>query len=140
MSLKETEFPALLLKLKDLSDFYNNPQLVQKVVSEVYKNYKFIPLYPGIINDTLNRMIKNININEIKINDWITFEVNNIKYAGYVSKIENNRIEIRNVTKLEFINKIEILKSEVTNILKVNENQLKEDWPMLIFEEENENS
>lgn len=139
MSLKETDFPSIIKKLKDFSDLYKNPGLIEKIVHEIYKNYRYIPLYPGIIYETLVKMVKELSPDELQINDWISFEIDGKKYSGYVSSIEGDKVQIKNITKTEFLDKMEIGKSKIAKLIKINEAQLKEDWPMLIYKE-NHNS
>jgi hypothetical protein len=133
MSLKDTEFPNIILKLKEISDSYNNPALSKKLIDELFKNYKIIPLYPGIINDVISKMIKSVDVKNLKKDILVFFELNNEKYAGYISNWTDDYIELRDVTKIENINKLKIKKGKLKKFLMLNEEQLKEDWPMLIF-------
>lgn len=135
MSYKETDFPAIIKKLKRFSDIYEHPGLIEKLVKEIYKNYRYIPLYPGIIYDTLSRMIKKVKPDELKEKDWIAFEINGTKYAGYIKSVNGDTIQLENVIKAEQLKSLNIEKSKLSKLIKVNEKQLEEDWPMLIYEE-----
>ncbi len=137
MSYNETEYPAIIKRLKSFVELYNNPGLISKLVDEVYRNYKYIPLYPGIIHDTLRKMVREVPINEVKEHDWVAFEYNGKKYSGIVKEIKDGEIEFEQVTEVENKDNLRLSQSEVKGmvVVKINEHQLEEDWPMLIYEE-----
>ncbi|MBN1899045.1 MAG: hypothetical protein JW827_09725 [Spirochaetes bacterium] len=135
MSYKETDYPLIFKTLKNLSELYQNPALIYKIVEEIYRNYKYIPLYPGILHDTVSRMVVRSSAGNIKEKDWISFESGQVKYSGRVKSIKKGIIYLENVTRVQFNKKMHIGQKRIKNIIRINEKQLKQDWPMLIYEE-----
>ena len=136
MSFSENEFPSIIKNLKKFQQKYKSSPVVEKIVQELWKNYEIIPIYPGLVSDTINRMVKEINISQIKKGDWVCLEINNKRVGGYVKEINDKGIILENVMEVSTEEEYTIDMSQIKNVIKINEEQLKEDWPMLIFEKE----
>lgn len=105
-------------------------------MQELWKNYEIIPIYPGLVSDTINRMVKEINVSQIKKGDWVCLEINNKRIGGYVKEINEKGIILENVVEVNAEEECTIDINQIRNVIKINEGQLKEDWPMLIFKKE----
>ncbi len=134
MSFHESDFPGLLKTVNNFNKKFNNPFLSDKLIKETYKYYELIPIYPGLIENTIVNMIKENPDNELKTGDWITFSKENKKYAGRISEITKSHIEFDSVMEIQKKENVKIEKSELSDVIKINEKQLEEDWPMLIFD------
>ncbi len=135
MSFKESDSSNIIKILSWLDKTYNNPGLSKKLIELTFKTYETIPIYPGIVANTLLKMLEKKDANKLKKNDWIAFEYNNKKFTGRIKKIQNNKIHLKNVTEITIQNSLTLDINKLKKVLKVNEAQLKKDWPMLIFGE-----
>lgn len=133
MSLQESDFSSIIKILAEINKKYKNPALAEKLIQECIKNYNIIPVYPGIVSMTLSKMIKPIKKHNYKKGDWITFDCNDKKYAGTISQILKDKIQLQSIVEISKKKSIQINKKQIKNIHKINKDQLKEDWPMLIF-------
>ena len=134
MSFHESDFPGLLKTVNKFNEQFKNPSISDKLIKETYKYYEIIPIYPGLIENTISNMIEKTESNKLKTGDWIAFEHNNNKYAGRIKNITDNSIEFSELTEIKNYKNKEISKSDIKEIIRINENQLEKDWPMLIFE------
>ncbi len=134
MSFHESDFPSLIKRIGNINEKYKHPALSEKIILELGKIYDTIPIYPGLVENTIFNMIKEVKESDLKKGEWIAFEKSGKKYAGRIKNIDKDSIEFENLIVISEIEDKRISTSEVNNIIKINEDQLKEDWPMLIFD------
>lgn len=135
MSYQENDFPHLIKMLDFLARKHKNPALLTKVVSELYRNYTLIPLYPALLADTLKKMLKKAKAKDLPSRAWLTFAAGDKIYAGRLEKKDKKGVWLKDGFEISRIRKKAFPYSSVKNVLTVNEGQLKEDWPMFFFEE-----
>ncbi|MBU1078156.1 MAG: hypothetical protein KKH98_12740 [Spirochaetes bacterium] len=136
MSFKESELSNIIKILDVLNKKYRHPSLSQKLIESTIQNYQTIPVYPGLVANTLSRMVGEADHTELKHDDWIAFIYKGKKYSGRVNMMDKDQIMLKEIIEISEKPSLSFKKNELDKIVKVTEDQLKKDWPMLIFDGE----
>ncbi|RLD18885.1 MAG: hypothetical protein DRI36_00300 [Caldiserica bacterium] len=133
MTFKETEFPDVIEKLKEISDDFGDESPTKILLDMVYSLMKKIPLYPGIVNMCMDKIKENGE--NLEKDDIVIVYDNGRIIKGVVEECNSDFLKLKDVSIMEKKQSIDLNRKDLKRILKFNREILKRLWPTLVFEE-----
>ncbi|MGM0381613.1 MAG: hypothetical protein ACQEP7_06465 [bacterium] len=138
MTFKESDFPSLLHRIKQVIEATENPAVAVELIREIVEAYEDIPLYPGIVEMISYNMINETPANELSEGDLVEFADSDRAITGQVKAIENGTITLEKVLETGKSATTQVEKNEFKSCQKINQETLKEEWPELYFGEDSQ--
>jgi len=130
MTYKETEFPQIL---EILAEYSKKGFPLEEIIMNLYKLYKDVPIYIGIVAMCLENLVKETKEKDIRKGDFIFLFDKNFIYQGEVKKIEMpNNIYLKNVKVIANKKNLK-MKLKKQKLFKLEKNVLVKLWPSLYF-------
>ena len=123
MTFHESEFPEILKKIKA-----KNPVLILKLFEEATRIYSRIPIYPGLVAQSLDTILKPRLTKNIRKGDWIAFRYNSQYYGGKIKKTGKNKIIFSNLFQFSSGKNKTMNIKKIRDIFSVNEDLFRSKW------------
>jgi len=136
MTFKESDFPSLLHRIKQVIETTENPAVTVELIREIIGAYEDIPLYPGIVEMISYNMVNEIPVSELSEGDLVEFTTSNRALTGQIKSMDENSITLKKVVETGRQDSFDIDKSDLDKCQKINQEALKEEWPELYFGED----
>ena len=133
MTYKENEFPMLLEKLNEYSE---TVYPVNEVVKWTYRIYKQVPVYPGIVDSCLEKMVIPLKLSDLKRGDHVILTRSDGFIEGEVVKVDlkGRRVLLKDVKLLKRKKRLNA-KLHGEEVIKIDDDVLKRLWPSLSHKE-----
>ncbi len=138
MTFKESDFPSLLHRIKQVIEGTENPAVAVELIREIVEAYEDIPLYPGIVEMISYNMVQESSVGELNEGDLVEFTTDGRALTGQIKEINGESITLQKVVETGQQDAVDIDKSELDNCQKINQEALKEEWPELYFGEDSQ--
>lgn len=135
MSFKETDFIGIIGYLKGLLKTQKDPILFKAMVAKLVDIYDTLPVYPGLVNMCISQAQKVIKPEELKKGQNVFVETDEGFISGVVSKT-GKKLTLKKVQVLSEEKTIEIDISKIKQVAYINEDVVKDLWPSLVFDKE----
>ncbi len=135
MSFKETDFTGLIGYLKGLLATQKDPMLFRAMVEKMVDIYDQLPIYPGLVNMCISQAKKNVEPKDLKKGQTVFIETDKGYISGVITKT-GKKLSIKNAMVATEEKTSEVDLGEIKNVLTINENIVKELWPSLVFDKE----
>ncbi len=136
MTYKETDFPGLLRYLKTVATDEADPFLLKQVVLQLVKLYDEVPVYPGIVNMCLGKVIKNVPAADVEVGQKVYIKNREDCYMGTVASKDEDGITLSHVRQVMSEDELELGYKEMEKVSVINDKVLEELWPSLVFPKE----
>ncbi|HOY65391.1 MAG TPA: hypothetical protein PLP29_00800 [Candidatus Ozemobacteraceae bacterium] len=136
MTFKETDFPGLIRYLKTVATDETDPFLLKQVVLQLVKLYDDVPLYPGIVNMCLGKVVKTVPANEVEVGQKVYIKNREDCYAGTIASKDEDGVTLKNARQITVEDEIELGFKEMEKVSVINDKVLEELWPSLVFPKE----
>ncbi len=135
MSFKETDFTGLIGYLKGLLATQKDPMLFRAMVEKMVEIYDQLPIYPGLVNMCISQAKKNVEPKDLKKGQTVFIETDDGYISGVITKT-GKKLSVKNAMVATEEKTSEVDLGEIKNVLTINENIVKELWPSLVFDKE----
>lgn len=135
MSFKETDFTGIIGYLKGLLAAQKDPVLFRAMVAKMVEIYDQLPVYPGLVNMCIGQAQKAIDVKDVKKGQKVYIETKDGFVAGVVAKT-GKKLSLSNVVTTGCAKTQDIDCSKIDKVFTINENVVKELWPSLVFDKE----
>ena len=136
MTFRESDFPDLVNRIKEIIKSEKDPMIAVQLIREIVENYEEIPLYPGIVNGVSYDLIDTADPEELEPGDHVSVEEGERHLSGQVQSIEGGTVTLNNVVECSWSNQTNSDEADVESIRKLTLGALEREWPELIFEDE----
>lgn len=136
MTYKETDFPGLLRYLKSVATDETDPFLLKQIILQLVKLYDEVPVYPGIVNMCLGKVVKTVPAAEVEVGQKIYVKNHDDCYMGTVASKSEDGVALKNVRQVTSDDEIELEFKEMEKVSVINDKALEELWPSLVFPKE----
>ncbi|HOT29142.1 MAG TPA: hypothetical protein PLU72_13235 [Candidatus Ozemobacteraceae bacterium] len=136
MTYKETDFPGLLRYLKTVATEESDPFLLKQVVLQLVKLYDEVPVYPGIVNMCLGKVVKTVPAADVEVGQKIHVKNREDCYTGIVASKDEDGVTLKQVRQIVTEDELELEFGEMEKVSVINDRALEELWPSLVFPKE----
>lgn len=138
MTFKQSDFPSLLHRIKQVIEATENPAVAVELIREIIDSYEDIPLYPGIVEMISYNMVEETTTSELNEGDLVEFSGNERTITGKITAVDDNEITLEKAIETDKKETEQIDKSEFEHYQKINQEALQEEWPELYFGEDSQ--
>lgn len=141
MILEHSDFQGLFEKVAEILEKHkDNPQALEAILKELDREYKKIPIYPGIIGTTLPEVVNQVEAEDLENGAEVTISLKDgSKITGKLEKTDSDELVLSDCKKIgpvEDLEKSSIPKEEISKISELRSDLIAENWPSLDFEVE----
>lgn len=136
MTYKETDFPGLIRSIKTIANEEADPYLFKQIILQLVKLYDEVPVYPGIVNMCLGKVVKNVPAGDVEVGQNIYVKNQEDCYMGTVASKDEDGVTLKHVRQVMTEDEIELGYKEMEKVSVINDKVLEELWPSLIFPKE----
>ncbi|MFC1851480.1 hypothetical protein ACFL27_14890 [candidate division CSSED10-310 bacterium] len=135
MSFRETEMARLLAFILEYCKRLHHPLLVVELLRKTRELYQKVPLYPGIIQSLLTKVIvADYDSPMLREGTIVIAEEEGKKIGGRIRAINDSGIILEKVSILVSKENHTINPANIVSI--ISEDVLEKDWPSLVFPDE----
>ena len=135
MSFKETDFTGIIGYLKGLIATQKDPILFRAMVTKLVEIYDQLPIYPGLVNMCVGQAQKTVEPKDLKKGQTVFIATDNVFVSGTITKT-GKKITLKNVMSASESKTTEVDFGEIKQVSTINEDVVKELWPSLVFDKE----
>jgi hypothetical protein len=135
MSFKETDFTGIIGYLKGLIATQKDPILFRAMVTKLVEIYDQLPIYPGLVNMCVGQAQKTVEPKDLKKGQTVFIATDNGFVSGTITKT-GKKITLKNVMSASESKTTEVDFGEIKQVSMINEDVVKELWPSLVFDKE----
>lgn len=141
MTFEDSNFQDLFETLMKLIKKYeNNPEALRAINEELNRLYKKIPIYPGIIDQFIAKVVSPSDFDDLEPEERIIASLNNnVIISGKVKSQNSDKLSLSDCKKIEPPEESEEMSISIDDIKEINEiehDMLAKYWSNLDFEVE----
>jgi len=128
MTFSESGWSGLLESIFEHVRELKNPLVLPDYFRKVSEYFSRVPLYPGIIRQSLSRTVRSVSAEEILLpGTRVSGHVDGKPVLGTISSVSETGVVLEDVLVIEQKDSLIVPRSDLE--LVINENALREEWP-----------